>query len=141
VSDESGLFLLFQQARGTGMANAVGQTVQWLSFPPPLEELGVEGPLEVSRFLKRRRMFPTQKPTWSTIPSTSRGGAAAKLKLEMDQYLSTGWEFFQPVVVQLPLDDYLKLWKPGKAETPYKVLRHVEAVTVKQGYRLTGDAV
>ncbi len=114
------------------------QRAQWMLFPPASFAFGVDhDPEGAQRFMKRRLDKPGHRAKWKTVQKTTSAGLEEKLRLELDQYESTGWIIRQPVVIRLEQDDYEKVWaNKTDADTPYKALRHVEAVTKKRGYRL-----
>lgn len=115
------------------------QRAQWMLFPPALPHLGVEhDPAGAQRFIKRRMTKKGHRAKWSTTQRRTAEELEKKLHLELDQYESTEWVFVDPIVIELEFDDYLKVWEgQAAAATPYKALRHVEAVAKKRGYRLT----
>jgi hypothetical protein len=123
-----GMFAVFIDAQsGDGT-----QRVQWLLVPPSVQKLtGVAG--DHGRFIKRRFDRKGHKPKWATSKLTSAAATSQYLKSNMREFESTGWVFRPPVVIRLETDDYQDVWR-GK--TPYKALRHVEAVTRKRGYRI-----
>lgn len=114
------------------------QRVQWMLFPPCLAEHGATWAEGQGRFIKRRIEKAGHRAKWKTITKHSAEMAAYKLKSELAQYESTGWVLKQPILIVLEQDDYEKAWAGAETKTPYKSLRHVEAIALKRGYRLTG---
>lgn len=114
------------------------QRTQWFLFPPANSAYGTSRKPDGSqRFIKRRIERKGHRAKWKTTQRAETPALEEKLKLELDQYESTEWVLRQPVVIALEQDDYLKVWdNEAEVTTPYKALRHVEAVTKKRGYRL-----
>lgn len=115
---------------------------QWMLFPPRDSTLGATGPAPEGqgRVIKRAMVYKGHKAKWDTIRKPSQGLMAHELKSQLDQYEASGWVLLQPVLIALDEDDYQKVWeRENDVSTPYKALRHVEAVTKKRGYRLTGE--
>lgn len=116
------------------------QRTQWMLFPPRMERYGAAGREGSARLIKRVLARPGDKSKWTTKEKPAQGLLANTLKSELAQYESAGWVLRQPIVIVLDHDDYLLVWdkEKGDVKTPYKALRHVEAVAKKRGYRLVG---
>lgn len=114
------------------------QRTQWMLFPPAVFSYGAEhNPEGAQRFIKRRLEKAGHRAKWRTVQRRTDSSLREKLALELDQYESTGWIIRQPIVIRLEQDDYEKVWSNAEvASTPYKAIRHVEAVAKKRGYRL-----
>jgi len=131
-----GLHAVFMEAVRESSAGL--QRTQWFLFPPSIQDIGSGIKEGAGRFIKRRIEKAGHRAKWTTVEKPSYSLAASVLKEQLDQYESMdGWEMRPPVVIRLEHDDYEKAMKPGSVSTPYKALRHVEAVTRKRGYRLT----
>lgn len=117
------------------------QRAQWMLFPPLLDGYGLQDEtlsLGSMRFIKRKMDRPGHRAKWGTTARSTPLEIEAKLKLELDQYESVGWQIMEPIVIELEADDYMKVWEnKDSVVTPYKALRHVEAVAKTRGYRLT----
>lgn len=114
------------------------QRTQWLLFPPSIKDLGSSIREGQARFIKRRIERTGHRAKWTTSEKPSFSLLASILKEQLDQYESMeGWTMRPPVVIRLEQDDYEKAMVVGSVSTPYKALRHIEAVTKKRGYRLT----
>ena len=115
------------------------QRTQWLLFPPACANLGAELDEGWGRFLKRKIEKAGHRAKWSDFTRRDFGEVSGKAVLEMEQYASTGWEVRAPIVILMDQDDYqLAMTADASVPTPYKALRHVEAVAKKRGYRLVG---
>ncbi len=122
---QAGLFAVFLEARQ-------GQKrTQWFLFPPNLDD-------GRGRFIKRQLLHANHKAKWNTVEKHSYHAVGRKLGLELDQYESTDWVLVPPIVIQLEVDDFAKVWEKGEGNgnvvTPYKALRHVNAQAKKRGY-------
>ena len=134
------LYAVFIEARNKD------ERVQWVAFPKIDYEIAgqdvVKFHLDDTRvaFMKRRLSGGKSRSVWKFF----NHGNSEPLHSQLDQYGSTEWAIIDPVVVKLHLDDYQRIWgrsphqNAWSPSTPYKVLRHIEKVTVQQGYRLTG---
>ena len=133
MSAEDGLFAVFLEAR-------LGEKrTQWMVFPPAAPGHGLEGPTDGrGRCIKRRLDHGGHRAKWDTKTAPAHSEIEKTVLDQLGQYASTGWTIMEPVVISLDEDDYQKAWAAGSADTPYKALRHVEAVTRKRGYRITG---
>lgn len=115
---------------------------QWLLFPPKSAAQLGETPTAhegYGRFIKRIIDYKGHKAKWKTVTKPSAALVNKFLKDQLAQYESLGFVIKEPVLIRLEADDYAKAWAGKDATTPYKALRHVEAVTIKRGYRLTSD--
>lgn len=114
--------------------------VQWFLPPAGFVRLGAQISPSADgsgRFIKRRMGRPNHRARWQLTHATSAGSVNERLIAQLEQYASLGWDIREPVVIRLDSDDYCKLWSSSNGfETPYRALRHVEAVTKKRGYRL-----
>lgn len=134
------LYAVFIEARNKD------ERVQWVAFPRLDYEIAGQDVVKFDHddtrvaFMKRRLSGSKSRSVWKFFNHANNDPLHAQLV----QYGSTEWTIIDPVVVKLHLDDYQRIW--GRAphqnkwspSTPYKVLRHIEKVTVQQGYRLTG---
>ena len=117
-----------------------GSRTQYLVLPPARTNLGVPSDVAGSGatlFMKRAITRPGHRAKWAWINSANDFAHAQRLAKDWAPYQTTpDWVFRPAIVIPLDADDYVTAWR-GK--TPYKALRHVEAVAKKRGYRLIDE--
>ena len=113
--------------------------VQWFVFPSRrLSFHGQYHGTHQQRFIKRFIPRKGKRVKWETHGRNQEAELTTMVTNQIDQYVSVGWEFRAPIVVNLEDDDIAKVWASvnNGVSTPYRALRHVDKEMVRRGYSL-----
>lgn len=96
---------------------------QWVVFPPAMGGLGLADgtPLHPNQmlYLHRKQAFQGNRTKWFS----HRANTAQDFLTSLEVVARQGYDFIEPVVVPLEVDDYRDVWS---GDTPHKALRAVD---------------